>query len=105
MKKALFAVVAAATIFAVSCKKNFDRMAGHEKKLTQTLAIDTLVTEVTSDSTISTKTFVRGIVYVRPGVTLTINAGDTLIFSNGPIVPDTINLKNNKGTIIVERGA
>jgi hypothetical protein len=43
-------------------------------------------------------------VYVKPGVTLTINPGVTIIGSAGNAIPDTFNFENNKGALMIEKG-
>jgi hypothetical protein len=103
MKKLIFAFMGVAVIFASSCKKD----GFHEtKELVSGGAsgVDTLVGTVSHDTTVVRTTYLKGIVYVAPGATLRINAGVTIKGSPGGIAPDTINLANNKGTLVVQKG-
>lgn len=104
MKKLIFAFMGVAVIFASSCKKDG---FNSKKELVSGGAsgVDTLVGVVTHDTTVTRKTYLKGIVYVAPGATLRINAGVTIVGSLGSARPDTFNLANNKGTLVVQRGA
>ncbi len=106
MKKSLFALLGVAAIFATSCNKNFDQSAQPSTKdLTSGPALDTLFGTVSTNTTLTRNTYLDGIVYVSAGVTLTVNPGVTIIGSTGPIIPDTVNIRNNKGTLCIQRGA
>jgi len=103
-KKILFAFVGVATLFTVSCKKD----GFHESKELVSggvSGVDTLAGTISHDTTVVRTTYLKGIVYVAPGATLRINAGVTIKGSPGGVAPDTINLANNKGTLVVEKGA
>ena len=107
MKKVLFAATAAAVVFASSCKKESKETLGStQKELVTGSLVDTLKGNITVNTTVTRTTYLKGIVYVKPGVTLTVNAGVTIkgSFETTP-TPDLINLENNKGTLIVEKGA
>ncbi|MEO5562577.1 MAG: hypothetical protein ABIR18_04060 [Chitinophagaceae bacterium] len=103
MKKIFFAALGLA-VFAVSCKKDIDADVKKELVNGGGSGVDTLVGEITVNTTVTRTTYLKGIVYVKPGITLTVNAGVTIKGSPGAIVPDTINLAVNKGTLVVERG-
>ncbi len=105
MKKILFAFMGTAAIFATSCTKNLDQSVPSDKQLVSGPALDTLYGTVSTNTTLTRNTYLDGIVYVSPGVTLTVNPGVTIIGGTGPVTPDTVNLRNNKGTLLVERGA
>ena len=106
MKKTLFALAGVAAIFATSCTKNFDQSAQPAtKELTSGSALDTLYGTVATNLTLTRNTYLDGIVYVSAGVTLTVNPGVTIIGSTGPVIPDTVNIRNNKGTLCIQRGA
>ena len=106
MKKSLFALMGIAAIFASSCTKNFDQSAQpSQKDLTSGPALDTLFGTVSSNLTLTRNTYLDGLVYVSAGVTLTINPGVTVIGATGPVIPDTVNIRNNKGTLLIQRGA
>jgi hypothetical protein len=104
MKKLIFAFMGVAVIFASSCKKDG---FNSKKELVSGGAsgVDTLVGTITHDTTVVRNTYLKGIVYVAPGATLRINAGVTIVGSPGSVAPDTVNLANNKGTLVVQRGA
>lgn len=104
--------MAFAIIFASSCKKNFDEV--HKSFQSPTAVLDTLQGVITANRTVSTNAYLFGIVYVRPGVTLTINPGVTVYGSQSTIIPgpsvlggvfDTTNLQRNKGTLCIQTGA
>ncbi|MHA4807424.1 hypothetical protein ACX0G9_04940 [Flavitalea flava] len=103
MKKLIFGAMSVAVLFAISCKKNNADVT--QKELIHGTLVDTLVGVITHDTIVSRTTYLKGIVYVAPNVTLTVNAGVTIIGSPGSIAPDTINLENNKGTLVIEQGA
>jgi hypothetical protein len=103
MKKIFFAALGLA-VFAVSCKKNLDADVQKELVNGGVSGVDTLVGEITVNSTVTRTTYLKGIVYVKPGVTLTVNPGVTIKGSPGSVAPDTLNLAINKGTLVVERG-
>lgn len=104
MKKLLFAAMGIAIVVASSCKK--DIAPSEEKPYINVpgAVLDTLIGEITVNTTVTENTWLQGIVYVKPGVTLTINPGITIFGSPGGAVPDLVNLSNNKGTLLVERG-
>lgn len=102
MKKIALAAVGLAAILVSSCKKDIESSA--QKDLVPGTTVDTLRGEVTVNTTLTKKTYLQGLVYVKPGVTLTVNPGVTIVGSPGPAVPDTVNLENNKGTLCVEKG-
>jgi len=104
MKKLIFAFMGVAIIFASSCKKD-GFTAKKELVSGGASGVDTLVGSITHDTTVVRTTYLKGIVYVATGVTLRINAGVTIIGSPGSVAPDTVNLANNKGTLVVQRGA
>ncbi|MDO6430400.1 hypothetical protein Q4E93_07375 [Flavitalea sp. BT771] len=104
MKKLIFACMGVAVIFASSCKKD----GFHESKELVSggaSGVDTLVGTISHDTTVVRTTYLKGIVYVAPGVTLRINAGVTIKGSAGSVAPDTVNLANNKGTLVIQKGA
>lgn len=104
MKKLVYSALGLALLFASSCKKDsFDA----QKELVSGGAsgVDTLVGEISVNSTVTRTTYLQGIVYVKPGVTLTINPGVTIKGSLGSGVLDSVHLEVNKGTLVVEKGA
>ncbi len=104
MKKFLYSALGLALIFASSCKKdNFNA----QKELISGGAsgVDTLVGEISVNTTVTRTTYLEGVVYVKPGVTLTVNAGVTIKGSLGSGVLDSVHLETNKGTLVVEKGA
>lgn len=102
----MFAIVGLAAILASSCTKNYDEKAANtQKDLTAGPVLDTLYGTVSTNLTLTRNTYLDGIVYVSAGVTLTVNPGVTIIGSTGPAIPDTVNIRNNKGTLCVQRGA
>jgi len=104
MKKLLFSFMGVAMLATVACKK--DGFTPTKELVSGGASgVDTLVGEITHDTTVTRTTYLKGIVYVTPGHTLRINAGVTIIGSPGSVAPDTVNLANNKGTLVVERGA
>jgi hypothetical protein len=112
MKKTILGLLSLTMLIASSCSKDGIKqkddltLFGTKKPLVVGLGPirDTLVGEITVNTTVSDSTVLQGIVYVKPGVTLTVNAGVTIFGSNGPVVPDLVNLANNKGTLVVEKG-
>ncbi len=103
MKKIIYLALGA-TMLVASCKKN-DFKSDKELIPSGNPAIrDTLALEVTVNTTVTKDTYLDGIVYVKPGVTLTINPGVKIFGSNGPAIPDTTNPRNNKGTLCIEKG-
>ena len=104
MKKLIFVMLGAVALFASSCKK--DNFNSRKELISGGVSgVDTLVGVITHDTTVVRTTYLKGIVYVAPNVTLRINAGVTIIGSPGAVAPDTINLANNKGTLVVEQDA
>src|SRR5262245_19760149 len=110
MKKIILGSLGLALLFA-SCRKDKlveekDPIFGTKKPLIHIPGAvrDTLVGEITVNETVTEDTYLKGIVYVKPGITLTINAGVTIYGSNGPVVPNLNDLSQNKGTLVVEKG-
>lgn len=105
MKKLIIGAMSVATIFAVSCKKDVvSPSADKPLILSGTADPDTLVGNISVNTTVTRTTYIQGIVFVDSGATLTINAGVTLIGSPGGVGIDTVNLENNKGTVVVSQG-
>ncbi len=107
MKKVFIAALGAAIVFASSCKKDAQDSVGlgsNLKELVVGTTVDTLKGDITVNTTVTRTTYLKGIVYVRPNVTLTVNAGVTIKGSLGSGTPDIVNLENNKGTLVVEKG-
>ncbi|MBI3882933.1 MAG: hypothetical protein HY305_01595, partial [Sphingobacteriales bacterium] len=100
MKKVIIGALGLAIVIA-SCKKD---NAASDKQLVVGSTTDTLVGEITVNTTVTKNTYLQGLVYVKPGVTLTVNPGVTIKGSAGPAIPDTTNLANNKGTLCIEKG-
>src|SRR5262245_22003384 len=94
MKRILLCTLGLATILAISCKKDINAT---QKPLVIGTTVDTLTRDITVATTVTRTTFIEGIVYVRPGVTLTINPGVTLIGKTTAcgVAPDLVNLTNN----------
>ena len=103
MKKLIYATVGALALFATSCKK--ETLDQGQKELVVSGVVDTLKGDITVNTTVTKTTYLKGLVYVKPGVTLTVNAGVTIKGSLGGVTFDLVNLENNKGTLIVEKGA
>ncbi len=101
--KRIFIAAIGLTALISSCKKN-KADADYQKPLVPGATVDTLIGDITSSITLTKTTYLKGIVYVRPGVTLTVNPGVTIKGSQGGTVPDPVNLANNKGTLVVEKG-
>ncbi len=109
MKKIFLAAfsLSAATLMFSSCKKDLVKSDEMVKPLVIGASVDTLSGDITVNTTVTRNTFLQGIVYVSPGVTLTINSGVTIIGKTTAFgtVPDLVNLANNKGTLVVRKGA
>jgi hypothetical protein len=103
MKKLILGAMGAAALFAVSCKKDI-KVDSLEKPLIPGATVDTLVGNITVNTTLTKTTYLRGIVFVDSLVTLTVNPGVTIIGSPGAATPDLNNLSNNKGVLFVRRG-
>ncbi len=103
MKKLFIAAIGIAVVFVSSCKKDIVNQV--EKDLLPGSTVDTLRGEITVNTTLTKKTYLDGLVYVKPGITLTVVAGVTIVGSTGPVIPDTVNLANNKGVLLIEKGA
>lgn len=103
MKRILLCALGLA-ILAISCKKDINAT---QKPLVIGTSVDTLVGDIVVNTTVTRTTFLEGIVYVRPGVTLTINPGVTIIGKTTAcgVAPDLVDLTNNKGTLVIEKGA
>ena len=102
MKQLILSVMGLA-LLATSCKKESSDYT-LDKELVPGATVDTLVGDITFNTTVSKTTYLKGIVYVRPGVTLTVNPGVTIKGSLGPGSPDLSNQANNKGTLVVMAG-
>lgn len=104
MKKLFLAVLGIAAL-AASCKKGVDLQV--QKPLIVGTTVDTITGDITVNTTLTKNTFIEGIVYVRPGATLTINAGVTMLGKTTAcgVLPDLVNLANNKGCVVIEKGA
>lgn len=102
MKKIIYAAVGIAAVFASACSKKADSVV---KPLIIGTTVDTLVGTIAVNTTVTRTTYLKGIVLVEPGVTLTINSGVTIIGSPGAAAPDLVNYENNKGTLVVMAGA
>jgi hypothetical protein len=106
MKKILFASLGIAAIVAVSCKKDIEKNDVQKAGAATTASNVTLQGDILVNTTVggnnNDTVTLKGIVYVRPNVTLTILPGTIVVGSDGVI--DLINLQNNKGTLVVERG-
>jgi hypothetical protein len=103
MKKFIYTALGVAALFATSCKK--ETVDQGQKELVVSGVVDTLKGDITVNTTVTKTTYLKGIVYVKPGVTLTVNAGVTIKGSLGGVLIDLVNLENNKGTLVVEKGA
>jgi hypothetical protein len=101
MKKIIYAAIGIAGVFATACSK---KDSSAVKPLVIGTTVDTLVGEITVNTTVTRTTYLKGIVFVKPGITLTINQGVTIKGSLGAAAPDLVNLENNKGTLVVEKG-
>jgi hypothetical protein len=107
MKKLFYVIMGGAIVVASSCKKD---VAGDLEKSgpNAPAATITLTGNISSNLTIAAgdNVFLDGIVYVDPGVTLTIPAGATVTGKTTAcgVLPDLTNLANNKGTLVVRQG-
>ncbi len=106
MKKALYAAVGMAVIFASSCKKDSTEqtLGSNFKPLVVGATVDTLVGDITVNTTLTRTTYLNGLVHVKPGVTLTVNAGVTVkgsLGTSGVGGPED----GMKGTLVIEKGA
>jgi hypothetical protein len=110
MKKLFYVVMGGAFIVASSCKKdvsgNLDKSAPNAPTATVTL------TGIITAATVPTinpgdAVFLDGIVYLDSLATLTIPAGTVITGKTTAcgVNPDLTNLANNKGTLVVRRGA
>ena len=88
MKKIFIAAFGLTVVFASSCKK--DVVNDVQKDLVPGSTVDTLRGEITVNTTLTKKTYLQGLVYVKPGITLTVNAGITIVGSAGPAIPDSV---------------
>jgi hypothetical protein len=104
MKKYLLGALGIAALFTVSCKKDLVEN-DVQKPFIPGATVDTLVGNITSNVTLTRTTYLKGIVLVDSLVTLTVNPGVTIIGSAGGAVPDLVNFENNKGVLVVRRGA
>lgn len=105
MKKIIYWAFGTTVVFFAACKKDNFNQQEKELIVSGTAAPDTLAGSITVNTVVNKTTFLDGIVYVDSGVTLTINPGITIIGANGPVIPDTVNLRNNKGVLCIRKGA
>ena len=105
MKKILFALISGAVVCTISCSKNVDLSEPTLKDVISGPTVDTLFGTISTNLTLTRTSYLSGTVHVAAGVTLTINPGVTIIGSTGPIIPDTVNIRNSKGTLCIQRGA
>ena len=121
MKKIIYSIMGIASIMTLvtSCKKNFDDV--QKPLITTGPTLDTLVGVISTNTTLTRNTYLYGLVYVQPGVVLTINPGVTIYGSKftalagdpgvvldpttGAPTFDTLDLRRNKGTLCIQRGA
>lgn len=110
MKNIIYTALALSAIFVASCKK--DTLQPVQKELIPGdihEIIDTLSGPVTVNTTLTRTTFLSGLVYVKPGITLTINPGVTIKCSSyGDRYLFDYNLSDvsyMKGTLLIEKGA
>jgi hypothetical protein len=104
MKRIFLGALGVAALFTVSCKKDLIS-EDVQKPLIIGATVDTLVGTISVNTTLTKTTYLQGIVFVDSLVTLTVNPGVTIKGSLGGAVPDLVNFANNKGTLIVRRGA
>ncbi len=106
MKKIIYAVMAFAALLATSCKKDMET-TDVEKPLFPGATVDTIRGVLTGVTNITKNTFIDGIVYVDSNATINIPAGITMVGKATAFgtAPDPVNLANNKGTLVVQRGA
>jgi hypothetical protein len=106
MKKTLYAALSLAAVIAVSCKK--DISSDVEKSAAAPAAVITLTGNIgTTTIAPGDQVFLDGIVYLNPGAVLTIPAGTVVTGKTTAcgVAPDLTNLANNKGTLVVRKGA
>jgi hypothetical protein len=103
MKKIALPLMCLAVAFASSCKKDLNEKT--QKPFVAGVTVDTIVGDITVNTTLSRDTYIKGMVYVNPGATLTINAGVKMIGSLGLPSFDSVDYSNNKGTVVVMKGA
>ena len=106
MKRILITACGLAAILALSCKKEVTSDTQKPLIISTVTSVDTLRGDILADTTVTRTTFLEGIVYVRPGVTLTINPGVTILGKTTlcGVAPDLVDLTNNKGTLVIEKG-
>lgn len=109
MKKIIYSALGLATValIAISCKKDLDKTVEKPYIPVAGAVLDTLVGEITVNTTVTENTYLYGLVYVKPGVTLTINPGVTIygsVNTNGGAF-DPVNAYKNKGSLLIEAGA
>ena len=108
MKKFLYVAAGLAIIIAAACRKNNIDV---EKPLIPGGAnLDTLKGTISANTIVSKDVYLYGLVYVSPGVTLTINPGVKVYGSQSTIdVPgrifDSVNTFKNKGILCIQAGA
>ena len=89
-------------VFAISCNKDIGE--NHiVKQLTPTSVQSILVGSIAVNTTITNNSTLQGVVFVEPGVTLTINPGVTITCSDA--APSQVTLADYKGTLVVTKGA
>jgi hypothetical protein len=105
MKRILLAAVGITVLLATACKKDV-ATSDVQRELVPGAAVDTIVGDITVNTTLTKTTYIKGIVYVAPGATLTIQPGVTMIGKTTAfgVAPDLVNLENNKGCLVVRRG-
>lgn len=105
MKKIIYLAVFTAALFA-SCRKQDLETNQKELIYNTTGEVDTLKGDVTVNTTLTRTTYLKGIVFVKPGVTLTVNPGVTVKGSFGTVSRiDADHLESAKGTLVIERNA
>jgi len=106
MKKVIYAFLGLTVLIASSCKKDTTNHSVKKELISGGASgVDTLEGAITLNTTVVRTTYLKGVVSVQSGVTLTINPGVTIVGSPGPVVIDTINAANNKGILIITQGA
>jgi hypothetical protein len=110
MKKLFYVIMGGAFVVASSCKK--DVSGDLDKSGPNAPAATVTLTGVITAGTVPTinpgdAVFIDGIVYLDSLATLTIPAGTVVTGKTTAcgVLPDLINLANNKGTLVVRRGA
>lgn len=107
MKKLLIAAASVAALFTVSCQKDVTNKSLRQELVSGgTSGVDTLVGVITVNSTVTRTTYLKGVVFVAPGVTLRINPGVTIIGSSQTGAGlDSVHYENNKASLVIQQGA